>query len=76
MTGTPSRSGQLGDRRCLSGPIDADDQRDERNAALVDLDPAVAHRCLEQSDHLLTQRLACLDRVADLATSHALLESF
>jgi hypothetical protein len=50
--------------------------RETNEPALVDLDPAVAHRCLEQSDHLLTQRLACLDRVADLATSHALLESF
>ena len=57
--------GELGDRGRLADAVDADDQDHEGDAALEDLDLAVARGELEQLDHLLAQDLAGEARVDD-----------
>jgi hypothetical protein len=65
-------SGEFGDRGRLADAVDADDHDDEGDAALENLDLAVAGCKLKQLDHLQAKDLARFGRVIDPIASDAL----
>ncbi|MEA2511308.1 MAG: hypothetical protein QOJ59_795, partial [Thermomicrobiales bacterium] len=58
----------------LADAVDADDHDDEWDAALEDLDPAIAGGELEELDHLQSENLAGIGRVFDAVAVDALAE--